>query len=197
MRSRVLTPSIFLVNALGVAKSVDEEEDLVFREERPAIGRTVAAAMIVVILGAVGAGEYALSLGSGSTNEVDLAIIEDDPVHQIDHFYPDKIYVPFGENVTFAIQNGDDETRVLTLAQFNVNVTMVPGTAQRVTFQANKLGTFTFISPKTPPSAISQGRPGPCLEGFFIVTQNATLLTSTSTSTYVAPGSTNCLTSVS
>jgi len=166
----------------------------VLLEERPAIGRAVAAIAIVVILGVVAAGEYYIGLGSSSTKEVDLAIIEDDPVHQIDHFYPDKIYVPLGENLTLAIQNGDDETRVLTLAQFNINVTMIPGTSQRVTFQANKLGTFTFISPKTPPSPVSQGRPGPCMEGFFIVTQNTTLLTS-STSTYVAPGSTNCLTS--
>jgi hypothetical protein len=148
------------------------------RGERTAITRTVAIVLIVVLLGAVATGEYFLSTANtaGQPKEIDLHIYEDNPVLQIDHFYADKIYVPLGENVTLVVQNGDDETRVFTLTQFNINLTITSGTTQRVPFQANELGNFTFISPITPPSPASNGRQGPCLEGFFEVTQNATLL---------------------
>jgi hypothetical protein len=158
---------------------------------RPAISKTLLVLIVVVVLVvAVGATELSLSSkpAPGAAQEVDLRIIEDNPVLQIDHFYPDKILVPLGENLTLAIYNGDDELRVFTLSQFNINVTMSPGTAQRVTFQASTRGNFTFISPITAPSPASQGRKGPCLEGFFEVAQNATLLTTTaSAGTGVAP----------
>jgi len=152
------------------------------REKRTAITRTMAIVLIVVLVGAVATGEYLLSQAntSGGTKEIDLHIIEDNPVLQIDHFYPDKIYVSPNETLSLAIQNGDDETRVFTLSQFGINVTISSGTTQRVAFQANNLGNFSFISPITPPSAASAGRQGPCLEGFFEVTQNATLLTTIS-----------------
>jgi hypothetical protein len=39
---------------------------------------------------------------------------------------------------------------------------------------------------------VSQGRFGKCLQGFFTVTQNSTLLTTISTSGSGAPGSTYC-----
>ncbi len=169
---------------------------MLFREERRAVSRTVWILVIIVAVAAVAAGEYAIGLGSNpsskSSKEVDLQIIEDNPVLQIDHFYPSRVYVLMGENISLAVLNTDDETRVFTLPQFNVNLTMSSGTTQRITFQANKLGNFTFISPVTPPSVVSQGRPGKCLQGFFIVTQNATLITTTSSSGSGAPGSTYC-----
>ena len=151
---------------------------------RRGVSRTVWIILIIVVLAGVAAGEYALSNAESSTTgpvEVDLHIIEDDPVLQIDHFYPDTIFVSPNETISLAVQNQDDETRVFTLNQFNINITISSGTTQRVTFQANKLGSFSFISPITPPSPVSAGRKGPCLEGFFMVTQNATLLTTTST----------------
>ena len=162
-----------------------------FRERRTAITRTTAIIVVVVLVVAVVAGEYVLSnsnKNSTGTVEIDLHIIEDNPALQIDHFYPDTIYLPPGENVSLAIQNGDDETRVFTLALFNINVTIYSGTTQRVTLTANALGNHSFISPITPPSPASAGRQGPCLEGFFYVTQNATLLsTTTSAGTGVPP----------
>jgi hypothetical protein len=162
-----------------------------FAKKSTAITRTTTIIIIVVLLVAAGAGEYILSRsnkgGSGPVG-IDLHIYEDNPVLQIDHFYADTIYLPPGENVSLAVQNGDDETRVFTLAQFNINVTISPGTTQRVTFTANTLGNFSFISPITPASQASAGRQGPCLRGFFIVTQNATLLSATTTGgTGVAP----------
>ena len=151
--------------------------------------------VIILIVVGVAAIEYEVGLGSNTTNgskEIDIQIIEDNPVLQIDHFYPAKVFVPKGQNVSLAVLNTDDETRVFTLSQFNINVTISSGSTQRVSFQANTLGNFTFISPKAPPSPVSQGRPAKCLQGFFIVTQNSTLLTTTSTSGSGTPGSTYC-----
>jgi len=168
---------------------------VLFREARRGISRTVWIIVIIVIVAGFAAGEYAIGLGSnssGGSKEVDIQIIEDNPVLQIDHFYPAQIYVPMGENVSLAVLNTDDETRVFTLPQFNINLTMASGTTQRITFHANKLGNFTFVSPVTPPSPVSQGRPGKCLQGFFNVIQNASLITTSSSSGSGAPGSTYC-----
>ena len=151
--------------------------------------------MIIVVVAGVAVGEYLIGLGSGTTKgsrEIDLQIIEDNPILQIDHFYPAKVYVPSGQNISLAVLNTDDETRVFTLTQFNINLTISSGSTQRISFRANQNGNFTYISPVCPPSPVSQGRPGKCLQGFFIVTQNTTLLTTTSTSGSGAPGSTYC-----
>ena len=111
-----------------------------FRENRTAITRTQTIILIVVLLAAVVAGEIALSNSnktSGGTIGIDLHVIEDNPVLQIDHFYPDTIYVPLNESISLAIQNGDDETRVFTLSQYNINVTIISGTTQRVTLRSS------------------------------------------------------------
>jgi hypothetical protein len=169
---------------------------VLFRETRPGIGRTVWIILIIVVLVVVAVGEYAIGLGSNTTKgtrEIDLQIIEDNPILQIDHFYPAKVYVPLGQNISLAVLNTDDETRVYTLTPFNINLTISSGSTQRISFQASKLGNFTFISPVTPPSPVSQGRPGKCLQGFFVVTQNTTLITTTTSSSGSgAPGSTYC-----
>lgn len=154
-----------------------------------------AVAVIVVLL----AGAAYLASTSkptpGAPTEIDIRIIEDNPVLQIDHFYPDSVAVRPGENVTLAIENGDDELRFFVLQAFNVNETIPAGTAVRVTFQVNQPpGSFLFYSPVTPPSPVSQGRPGPCLQGSFVITENATLLTTTTGTATGVPGSTNCLT---
>jgi hypothetical protein len=163
---------------------------MLFKAKRTAITRTMTIIIAVVLVVAVVVGEVALSNANkspGGTVGIDLHIYEDNPVLQIDHFYADSLYVPLGANVSLAIQNGDDETRVFTLSQYGINVTIVSGTTQRVAFTAKALGNFTFISPITPPSQASAGRQGPCLEGFFIVTQNATLLSTTAGGTGVPP----------
>lgn len=157
-----------------------------FRKKRVAISQTAAIiAGIVLLVALIAAGYLATYKPNPNAQEVDITIVEDNPVLQLDHFYPDKVIVPLGKSITIAVFNDDDETRLFTLSQFNVNMTMSPGTAQRVTFVASSLGNFSYISPKTPPSPVSQGRPGPCLEGFFDVTNSTALLSTTTSSTSV------------
>jgi heme/copper-type cytochrome/quinol oxidase subunit 2 len=137
---------------------------------RHAIARKTIVIVVIAVL-AVGVGEYVLNANPNpnAPKEVDLRIIEDDPVLQLDHFYPDNATVKVGQNITLAIQNGDDELRHFILAEYNINETMPAGTATRVTFLADHAGTFLFYSPATPPSQVSQGRPGPYLSGNLTV----------------------------
>jgi hypothetical protein len=161
-----------------------------FAQKRSAITRTMAIVLALVLVVAIVAGEEVLNNAnkSNATTGIDLHIYEDDPALQLDHFYPDTMYVPLGENISLAIQNGDDETRVFTLSQYNINVTIYAGTTGRVQIDANTLGNFSFISPITPPSAASGNLKGPCLEGFFeVVPQNATVLSTTVTGTGSPP----------
>lgn len=157
-----------------------------FTERRHAVSK--ALILVVVLVVAVIAG-YALTSkpNPNAPQEIDLRIIEDNPVLQIDHFYPDTLYLPPNTNITLAVQDGDDETRVFTLASYNQNFTIVSGTTWRVSFNTGPVGNFSFISPITPPSPASDGRKGPCLEGFFYVTQNATLLSTATTGTGAPP----------
>lgn len=154
--------------------------------KRRAVSRTILVLALVVFVAILAAVEEVSLNSRTSSVEIDLHVYEDNPVLQLDHFYPDTIVVPLGENITLAVQNLDDETRVFTLAQFNINVTIYSGATDRVSILASKVGNFTFISPITAPSVVSQGRKGPCLEGFFYVT-NSTVSTTTSTGTGVAP----------
>jgi len=168
---------------------------VLFREARPALSRTAWILVIVIAVAAVAALEFEIGPGSttGGAKEIDITIHEDNPQLQIDHFYPDRVYVPLGENVSIAVLNTDDETRLFTILPYNVNLTIIAGTTQRVAFQANKLGSFSFVSPVAPPSVVSGGRLGPCLIGLFIVVQNASLLSSTSSSSgQGVAGSTYC-----
>jgi hypothetical protein len=163
-----------------------------FAQKRSAITRTMAIVLALVLVVAIVAGEEVLSganKSNGTTTGIDLHIYEDNPALQIDHYYPDTIYVPLGANISLAIQNGDDETRVFTLSQYGINLTIISGTTQRpATFTAKTLGNFSFISPITPPSAASGQLKGPCLEGFFVVVaKNSTLLSITSTGTGSPP----------
>lgn len=150
--------------------------------------------MVVVAVAAVAAAEYEVGLGSsGTTKEIDITIHEDNAPLQIDHFYPSKVYASLGQNVSFAVLNTDDETREFTILPYNINVSIIAGTTQRVNFQANKLGNFSFVTPVAPPSAVSAGRLAPCLIGIFFVVQNASLISSTTSSAGSgAPGSTYC-----
>jgi heme/copper-type cytochrome/quinol oxidase subunit 2 len=133
--------------------------------------RTKWLALIIVLVLLVAAGEYFLSTRSNGTTEVDITIVETNPILQLDHFYPDNLTLALNERVQFAVLNEDDEVRVLTIPSFGINATMAPGEAIRVNAVANQTGTFVFFSPITPPSPVSQGRDGPYLNGTITVTQ--------------------------
>lgn len=144
------------------------------------MSRMVMAGLVVVVLVAAAAGVLVLGSGNSSTNSssggpspktVDIQIIEDDPVLQIQHFYPSNFTAKLGQNVTLAIRNGDDEPRTFVLKDLKLNETMSAGTTGRLTFQASKAGTFVFYSPPSIPSPVSQGRPGMYIQGNFTVTQ--------------------------
>jgi len=147
--------------------------------ERPAMSRMVVGGLVVAVLVAAAAGFFYLGSGkpgqnSGtgvpSTVAVDVQIIEDDPVLQIQHFYPGNFTVTLGQNVSLAVRNGDDEPRTFVLSAFGVNFTMSAGSAGRATFHAGKVGTFIYFSPPSIPSPVSQGRPGKYIQGNVIVT---------------------------
>jgi hypothetical protein len=150
--------------------------------------------VIVVVVAAFAGIEYEVGLGSnaGGPTEIDITIHEDNAPLQIDHFYPSRAYATLGENVSIAVLNTDDESRMFTILPYNINVTIIAGTTQRVMFQASKLGNFSFVSPVAPPSVVSGGRLAPCLIGFFVVVQNASLLSSTTSSGQGTAGSTYC-----
>jgi plastocyanin len=141
---------------------------------RYGLARMQVALIIVVLVVAAGAGAYALlmqgSNGASGSQEIRLKITETDPVNQIDSFVPANITVKQGTTVTFAVQNGDDEIRVMTVAGYNLNFTILAGTTQRVTFLADQTGTFKMFSPQTVPSAASVGKPGSPVTGYLTVT---------------------------
>jgi Cupredoxin-like domain len=128
--------------------------------------------LVVVLVLALVAGEYFLAKPNPNAPvEVDIQIIEDDPVLQIQHFYPDSFTLMLHQNATLAVRNGDDEPRTFVVKDFNINLTMSAGTTGRVSFEATKAGTFIFYSPPSIPSPVSQGRPGMYIQGNFTVTQ--------------------------
>lgn len=144
------------------------------RIKRPAISRTVTLGLVALLVVAVAAGYFLTrpnqSAAQNGSVTLTIGIVETDPILQIDHFQPDNITVKLGQNVTLAVQNGDDETRSFVIQEFNLNFTIFGGTTARDTFTANKVGTFQFVSPATPPSAASQGKPGPRMVGNLTVT---------------------------
>lgn len=140
---------------------------------RPGISRTIWIPVIIAVL-ALAAVEYVISSKSqGLGREIDITIVETNPVLQTDYFYPDTLNANLDQNLTLAILNNDDNVRVLTVPAFNINETLNPGEAARVPLFADKAGVFLFYSPKTPPSPVSQGRIGPCLNGSLTITSTS------------------------
>lgn len=135
-------------------------------------GRTIVVILIVLIL-LVAVAEYAINSGHSGTTEVDITVVETDPVNQLDHFFPDNVTLTEGHSYQLAVLNGDDDVRVFTATEFGINETLNPGEAVRVNFTPNATGTFTFYSPVTPclNNDICHGKPGPYLSGTFTVTQ--------------------------
>lgn len=135
-----------------------------------AITRIQAALAVVIVVMGLAGSAYFLSSGQGGGGSViDMSIVETDPVNQIDAFNPANITVTHGTTVTLAIQNGDDETRLVQISAFNINQTIVSGETGRVTFAVGDAGVFKIYSPHTSPSAVSNGKPGSEITGYLIV----------------------------
>lgn len=145
---------------------------MLLRTKRAGISRKILVLLVALAL-VVALGEYVLSTEHhGGATEIDIEVVETDPVNQLDHFFPDNFTAKLGENLTLAILNGDDDVRVFTLPKFGINETLLPGEAVRVSLTANETGTFIFYSPQTPclNQNICHGKPGPYLSGNFTVT---------------------------
>ena len=111
-----------------------------------------------------------MSQSQSAQTATSIAIVETDPVNQVDQFSPMNVTVSHGTTVTLAIQNTDDETRVFEISALNVNATIVSGQTTRVTFTVAGAGTYKMFSPQTAPSALSNGKPGAAVTGYIIVT---------------------------
>jgi len=140
------------------------------RDVRLGLARMQVALIIVVLVVAAGVGAYAFSTQGGGTQSVSLSITETDPVNQVDSLIPQNVTVKQGTPVALAVQNGDDEVRVFTITDLNVNFTIDAGTTQRHTFTPTKTGTFLMHSPQTLASAASKGKPGTPVSGYITIT---------------------------
>ena len=86
---------------------------------------------------------YAISRSSDSV-EVNIQIVGDGK----DYYVPDNVIVRQGQVVTLAVFNTDDNTHGLAIPALNVDTGIVRhGVTARVTFTAEKLGTFAWDEP--------------------------------------------------
>jgi hypothetical protein len=124
---------------------------------------------VLVIVVAIGAGAYFLSLGGSSgPGLIDLSIVETDPVQQLNSFNPMNITATHDTTITLAIQNGDDVARNFTISAFNVNQAIGSGAAARITFTVGSPGVFPMVLPPAP--AANGFRASPVVTGYLIVT---------------------------
>lgn len=118
----------------------------------------VLAAVLVVAVVASGAylsGAFN-SKSSSNSETVDMQIVGGVGVGTVDTYVPDNFTVTYGKNVTLAISNTDDNSHGISIPQFGVNNTLIlPGATARISFVANKTGTFEYTEP-----------PGDCKGGY-------------------------------
>jgi plastocyanin len=126
--------------------------------------------VVVVLVAVVAAGAYVLSSGRSqpSSNEIDLAIIESDPVNQVDSFNPANITAVHGTTVNLAVNNGDDAARTFEISALNVNQTIGSGETVRMTLTMGQPGAYKMFVPATPPS--NGLKASPSITGYLIVT---------------------------
>jgi heme/copper-type cytochrome/quinol oxidase subunit 2 len=132
----------------------------------------VIIVVIVVAVAAVAAGVYFLSPGKSqpASTPISLAIIESDPVNQVDSLVPANITVVHGTTVTLAVQNNDDAERTFQISALNVNQNISSGTTQRITFTPGQAGVFQmYVTPRPADPAIGL-KASPGITGYLIVT---------------------------
>jgi len=138
--------------------------------KRSALSKVLVVVIVVVIIAAAGAGGlYVLGSpkSSTATSSASLAIIESDPVNQVDSLSPANVTVPHDTTVTLAVQDGDDAPRTVIISAFNVNQTIDSGTTQRITFAVAGPGTFQIYVPARP--AENGLKASPSITGYLIV----------------------------
>jgi plastocyanin len=102
----------------------------------------IAGVVIVLVV----APAYYLYSSSLSTNSVEfnIQIVGDGT----DYYSPANVIVRQGQVVTLAVFNTDDNTHGLAIPAFNVDTGIIKkGITARVTFTADKIGTFPWDEP--------------------------------------------------
>jgi len=101
---------------------------------------------VVVVAGALYA--RSASSSSGGSVEVDIEIVGGLGASTTDTYQPDNFTVSQGQTVVLVVQNTDDNPHGLAIPAFNVDTGAIKsGGTVRVTFVADKAGTFTFSEP--------------------------------------------------
>jgi plastocyanin len=81
---------------------------------------------------------------SSNAVEVNVQVVGDGT----DYYVPANVTVKLGQVVTFAVFNTDDNTHGLAIPAFNVDTGIIKhGITARVTFTADKVGTFPWDEP--------------------------------------------------
>ncbi len=103
----------------------------------------IVAGILIFLVAAPAYYLYSISQSSNSV-EINIQIVGDGT----DFYLPANVIVRQGQVVTFAVFNTDDNTHGLTIPAFNVDTGIIKhGITARVTFTANKVGTFPFDEP--------------------------------------------------
>lgn len=106
--------------------------------------------MAVVAFAAIELYVSEASSHSDSANSVtiNISIIGGTGAGTVDHYVPSTFTVKLGQKVTLAVLNTDDNTHGLVMQAFGVDTGKInPGITDRISFLANKTGTFTFYEP--------------------------------------------------
>ncbi len=84
------------------------------------------------------------SQSTSNSVEVNIQIVGDGT----DYYVPANVTVKLGQVITFAVFNTDDNTHGLAIPAFNVDTGIIKhGITARVTFTADKVGTFPWDEP--------------------------------------------------
>jgi plastocyanin len=106
--------------------------------------RALTVAVVVIVLVVAPALYLYTSTPSTNSVEVNMQIVGDGT----DYYLPANVTVKQGQVVTLAVFNSDDNTHGLAIPAFNVDTGIIKhGITARVTFTANKVGTFPFYEP--------------------------------------------------
>ncbi len=115
------------------------------------LSKVLGFAAVVIVLVVAPALYLYWSNQSTSSIEIGIEVVGDGS----DYYLPANVTVTQGQTVTLAVYNTDDNTHGLAIPAFSVDTGIIKhGSTARVTFTANKIGTFLINEP-----------PGYCMGG--------------------------------